>query len=169
MASKIDTEKTAQPSHLTVHTMELSSQDGAALSPSTTCNSTDKTLKDISVELTRPTDISTPSSLHRLNPFDTDIETGQSSESLNRKSTQFTGRTLNNPNCSVWPGQDHWKQKAKLAKRKNRSCQCMAKLSKRNRLIAKILIAFLVIGIAVGVGVGISKPLGAGIWKAHES
>jgi hypothetical protein len=167
MAPKMDAEKVTMPGHLTVNTAELPSHTGAALSPSTTCNSTEKTLNETSVELARDSTLSTPNSVHRLNPFDTDVEAGHSSENLHRKSTQFTGRTLHNPNCTVWPGQDHWKQKARAAKIKNRSCQCMARLSKRNRLIAKILIAFLVVGIAVGVGLGISKPLGAGIWKSQ--
>lgn len=168
MAAKMDAEKASQPAHLSVNTAELVSHNGAALSPSTTCTSTEKTLKESSVELARPSNASTPSSAHRLNPFDTDVEAARSSENLNRKSTQFTGRTLHNPNCTVWPGQDHWKQKARANKVKNRSCQPMARLSNRNRLIVKILIAFLVVGVAVGVGLGISKPLGAGIWKSHD-
>ncbi|KAK9414437.1 hypothetical protein SUNI508_11279 [Seiridium unicorne] len=168
MASRTGAEKATQPGRLTVNTTELSSHNGAALSPSTTNHSTEKTLKDTSVELARDSTVSTPNSVHGLNPFETDVEMGQSSENLNRKESQFTGKTLNNPKCTVWPGQDHWKQKARAAKINNRSCQCMARLSKRNRLLVKILIAFLVIGAAVGVGLGISKPLGAGIWKVPD-
>ncbi|KAJ3528680.1 hypothetical protein NM208_g10092 [Fusarium decemcellulare] len=55
--------------------------------------------------------------------------------------------------CQVWPGKDHWKQKAKANKAKNR-CTCMAHLSRRNRIIVKCLIVFLVVGVAVGVGFG---------------
>lgn len=167
MSSKTGGEKTGQAGPLVVNTIELTSSNGAALTPSTTLGSNEKTLKDTSLEIHR-NDLSTPSSIHRLNPFDTDIEAGHSSENLNRKSTQFTGRTLNDPNCTVWPGKDHWKQKAKAAKMKRGNCQCMARLSKRNKIIVKILLAFLIIGAAVGVGLGISKPLGAGIWKSHD-
>ncbi|KAF3001008.1 hypothetical protein G7054_g6686 [Neopestalotiopsis clavispora] len=170
MATKSD-DKATEPGHLTVNTTELpSSANGAALSPSTSVNSTEKTLHETSVELARNSGLSTPSSARHLNPFDTDVEAGRSRDDLNRKSTQFTGRTLHDPNCSVWPGQDHWKQKKKAAKVNNRSCQpqCMAKLSGRNRIIVKLLIAALVIGIAVGIGFGISKPLGAGIWKTNN-
>lgn len=167
MASNTDVEKASQPGQLTVNTTELASQHGALLTPSTTCGSTEKTLKETSVEIHRNSP-SSPNSVHHLNPFDTDVEAGQSSENLNRKSTQFTGRTLNNPNCTVWPGKEHWKQKAKAAKVKRGNCQIMARMSQRNRLVAKILIAILIIGIAVGVGLGISKPLGAGIWKSHD-
>ncbi|KAI1852403.1 hypothetical protein JX265_003829 [Neoarthrinium moseri] len=165
MASKQTEEKASQPGHLAVHTTELQTQNGAALSPVSTSNSLEKGPKETSIDMPRNSANSSPSSARRLSPFDTDVEAGQSSENLNRKSTQFTGRTLNNPNCSVWPGQDHWKQKARAAKLKNRSCKCMAHLSKRTRLVVKILMAALIIGIAVAVGLGVSKSLGAGIWK----
>ncbi|KAK3358925.1 hypothetical protein B0T25DRAFT_80113 [Lasiosphaeria hispida] len=114
--------------------------------------------------LPRASDVSTPTS-HRMNPFDTDIEAIiTQSESCNRKSTECTkGGT----ECQVWPGQDHWKRKAKAAKMNRHTCNCLAQLSKRNRIIVKMLIGILVIGIAVGVGFGVSKPLGAGIWRSE--
>ncbi|KAI0157846.1 hypothetical protein GGR57DRAFT_58255 [Xylariaceae sp. FL1272] len=101
-------------------------------------------------------DVSTPVSVN--NGFDTDIEAVmpvKSTELINRK---VTGEHWDNAGGDVWPGQAHWKEKARAARRKNRSCQCMAGLSKRTRVVAKIAIALLVIGIAIGVGVGISKP-----------
>jgi len=115
----------------------------------------------------RPSDVSTPCSNH-LNPFDTDIEAiitpaTTSGEACGRKSTCQKGGT----DCHVWPGQSHWRRKAKQAKKK-RSCGCLSHLSKRNRLIVKILIIFLIVGIAVGVGFGVSKPLGAGIWQPKD-
>ncbi|KKA30912.1 hypothetical protein TD95_002631 [Thielaviopsis punctulata] len=76
--------------------------------------------------------------------------------------------TLNHSDCQVWPGQDHWKRKAKAAK-KERSITCLARLSKRNRIIAKVVLGVLIIGIAVAVGFGVSKPLGAPIWGDHSS
>jgi len=115
----------------------------------------------------RASDVSSPSSNH-LNPFDTDIEAiitpaTTSGEACGLKQTCTKGGT----DCHVWPGQGHWRQKAKQAKKK-RSCGCLSHLSKRNRLIVKILIIFLIVGIAVGVGFGVSKPLGAGIWQPKE-
>lgn len=112
----------------------------------------------------RASDISTPASSH-TNPFDTDIEAMiTTTETCNRKSTECTkGGT----DCHVWPGQDHWRRKAKAAKMSRHSCNCLANLSKRNRIIVKILIGILVVGIAVGVGLGVSKPLGAGIWRSE--
>ncbi|KAK3945778.1 hypothetical protein QBC46DRAFT_402870 [Diplogelasinospora grovesii] len=113
----------------------------------------------------RSSDASTPSSAHHANPFDTDIEAIiTTSEQMNRKSTQGTrGGT----DCQVWPGQDHWRRKAKVAKMKRANCNCLAHMSKRNRLIVKILIGIFIIGAAVAVGFGVSKPLGAGIWHSQ--
>jgi len=137
-----------------------------AITPTSTTTSNEK--KEIlSTQHIRNSDVSAPNSIHHGSPFDTDVEAGasQSCDNLNQLRTTHTGRTLPNPNCTVWPGQEHWRQKAKANKRKNRACNCMAAYSRRTRIILKILIIFLIIGIAVGVGFGVSKPLGAGIWK----
>ncbi|KAK3402444.1 hypothetical protein B0T20DRAFT_449539 [Sordaria brevicollis] len=82
-----------------------------------------------------------------------------------KKTTTSKGVTTD---CQVWPGQDHWKQKAKDAKMNRHTCNCLAQMSKRNRIIVKVMIGLLVIGLAVGVGFGVSKPLGAGIWKSES-
>lgn len=42
-------------------------------------------------------------------------------------------------------------------------------LSKKQKLLVKILIAFIVIGAAVGLGIGIAKATGTGIWKNDNS
>lgn len=113
-----------------------------------------------------PSRVSDVSTTHHANPFDTDIEAIITSTTENRNlSAQCT---RGGPECQVWPGQDHWQRKAKLAKNKRRNCNVLAHLSKRNRIIVKILIGLLVIGIAVGVGVGISKRLGARIWHPNS-
>ncbi|KAK4193039.1 hypothetical protein QBC35DRAFT_162879 [Podospora australis] len=114
--------------------------------------------------LSRTSDISTPATAHKLNPFDTDIEAMITHENSHvKKSAECT---RGGSDCQVWPGQDHWKRKAKAAKKNRRACNCLAGLSKRNRIIAKILIILLIVGIAVAVGFGVSKPLGAGIWRS---
>ncbi|KAI8622984.1 hypothetical protein F5Y19DRAFT_29090 [Xylariaceae sp. FL1651] len=122
-----------------------------------------------SFENRRSSALSTPTSARTLNDFDTDIEAmmpTQSSEHLNQKTT-CSNRY--NSDSNVWPGQAHWKEKARAADRKNRSCQCMARLSKRTRIIVKIAIALFIVGVAVGVGFGISKPLGATIWQPKNN
>lgn len=98
------------------------------------------------------------------NPFETDLEMAPTTTTSD-KITWGQKDTMNRrSDCRVWPGKDHWKQKAKAAKRKRSWCTCMAGLSRRNRIIARVLIVFLIIGIAIGVGFGVSKPLGAPIW-----
>ncbi|KAK8135241.1 hypothetical protein PG984_003181 [Apiospora sp. TS-2023a] len=163
MASQTTTHETSEKAPVVVNHTDLQS---SSVSGTTTLGANEKDVVETNMELGRNSSVSTPSTAHHLNPFDTDIEALHSSDNLNRKSIS---QTPPNTNCSVWPGQDHWKQKAKAAKQKNRSCNFMAGLSKRNRIIAKILLAFLIIGLAVGVGVGISKPLGADIWKPKSS
>lgn len=121
-------------------------------------------------------EVSTPATAHNeLNPFDTDLEAMVSTRTLPGGDDSCGMKSASNSNLKgsadgqVWPGQAHWKKKAKAAKINNRSCQCLARLSKRNRIIAKVLIGALVIGIAVAVGLGISKSLGAGIWKPDSN
>ncbi|PHH62599.1 hypothetical protein CDD81_6833 [Ophiocordyceps australis] len=104
----------------------------------------------------------TPRSDRTANPFDTDVEamvTNSSTDKCPRASIVINRRD----DCQVWPGKDHWKQRAKAAKRQ-RSCTCMARLNRRTRVVVKILIVVLVVGLAVAIGFGVSKPLGAPIW-----
>ncbi|KAJ3946992.1 uncharacterized protein N0V96_003374 [Colletotrichum fioriniae] len=102
-----------------------------------------------------------------INPFDTDIEamitTTSSSDPYAMKSISTT------KDCpTIWPGKQDWKAKAKAAKRDRGSCACMARMSKKNRIIMKVAIGLLVIGVGVGVGFGVSKPLGAPIWGTPD-
>ncbi|KAB5516945.1 hypothetical protein GE09DRAFT_1066584 [Coniochaeta sp. 2T2.1] len=114
-----------------------------------------------------PARLSDVSTTHHANPFDTDIEAIMTTTNTeNRNLSAQT--TRGGPDCQVWPGQDHWRRKAKMAKKQRRNCNCLSHLSKRNRIIVKILIGLLVIGIAVGVGLGISKKLGAPIWHPNN-
>jgi len=114
----------------------------------------------------RPSDVSTT---HHANPFDTDIEAIMSTTNTeNRYLSAQNSHTRGGPECQVWPGQDHWRRKAKMAKKQRRNCNCLSHLSKRNRIMVKILIGLVVIGIAVGVGLGISKKLGAPIWHPNN-
>jgi hypothetical protein len=119
------------------------------------------TLEENDTRYSRRSDVSTPATT-RVNPFDTDIEAMPViTHDSSRRSAECTkGGT----DCHVWPGQDHWKRKAKAAKKSRHNCNCLAGLSKRNRITAKILIIVLIVGIAVAVGFGVSKPLGASIW-----
>lgn len=118
-------------------------------------------LEEKETRLSRRSDVSTPATT-RANPFDTDIEAMPViTHNSSRRSVECT---KGGSDCHVWPGQDHWKRKAKAAKKSRHSCTCLAGLSKRNRILVRIGIVILIVGIAVGVGFGVSKPLGAGIW-----
>lgn len=137
------------------------------ITPTTTASTTrDEKVRPINIELKRTSSVSPPATAHPgTTPYDTDIEamtTQQSADRLHRQSMANL-----DSNCSQWPGQDHWKRRAKAAKMSNRSCQCFARLSRRARIAAKIAIILLIVGIAVGVGFGVSKPLGAGIWQPN--
>jgi hypothetical protein len=122
-----------------------------------------------SEEIRRDSNLSTPRSYHGGNPFDTDIEAIIPTSSSQENCARNLSTTVTRSDCQVWPGKEHWKQKAKAAKMNNRQCTCMARLSKRTRIIVKVVIALLIVGIAVGVGFGVSKPLGAPIWgKASD-
>ena len=107
-------------------------------------------------------------SMAQSNPFETDME---ALEVMDPKTN--TSRNCNNntsrSDAHIWPGKEHWKQRAKSARVKKSSCTLLAKLSRRNRIIAKILIALLIVGIAVAVGFGVSKPLGAPIWGDNKN
>lgn len=120
----------------------------------------------------RSSDVSTPATTHNdLNPFDTDLEAMISSRTLTQPDDACGMKSASksnlkgSPEGQVWPGQDYWKNKAKAARINKRSCQCLAKMSKRNRIIVKVLIGAIIVAIAVGVGLGISRAVGAGVWK----
>ncbi|KAI0597991.1 hypothetical protein F4775DRAFT_203220 [Biscogniauxia sp. FL1348] len=162
MASITSNAKASKPSLLTVSTKQV------LPTPSTTTSPSREKSPDVSLEFRRPSSVSTPASAH-ANGFDTDIEAMmpvKSSDNLNKTSTCGN---RSKSDASVWPGQDHWKQKARNAKINNRSCQCMARLSKRTRVAVKIALALFIIGVAVSVGFGISKSLGAKVWQPDNN
>jgi hypothetical protein len=163
-ATNVDTAvKPAQP--LAVHNTELE-----AVSPSSTISTTvsDEKRAAASADVCRTTTLSAPPSVHTTDAYDTDIEAMMPQQSCDQLAYKPSAGGRANPDCTVWPGQKHWRNKARAAKINNRSCQCMARLSKRTRLLVKLGIIFLVVAIAIGVGFGISKPLGADIWRPRE-
>ena len=56
-----------------------------------------------------------------------------------------------------------------LTKPKQRGCDCMSNLPKRQRLLIKILIALVIVGAMVGIGVGISLKVGGTVYKDQNS
>ncbi|KAK4462140.1 hypothetical protein QBC42DRAFT_84326 [Cladorrhinum samala] len=155
----------ANKNGLTVET-EAANRLSAKASQDTLTPEPFPTLDEKDVAVSRISNLSTPATVHRTNPFDTDIE-AMITQDTNHKRSGSAECTRGGTDCQVWPGQDHWKRKAKAAKKSRHTCTCLAGMSKRNRIIIRILIIILVVGIAVAVGFGVSKPLGAGIWKSE--
>lgn len=144
------------------------------LTPASTITSPEKCALSSTTTACDPSDARTPrtskdsDSRNALNPFETDIEAMEVIDSQQKPCTSRQGLCTRKSDHQVWPGKDHWKQKAKNAKMK-RSCNTpLARLSKKNRIIAKVVIVVLIVGIAVGVGFGVSKPLGAPIWGDND-
>lgn len=123
-------------------------------------------------DVDRPSNVSTPATAAPdRNPFDHDLEAMISTRTLTGGDDSCGMKSVSKSNLKgceegqVWPGQAHWKKKTKARKVNKHSCQLLAKLSKRNRIIVKVLIGLLVIALGVGVGLGISRKLGVGVWK----
>ena len=70
--------------------------------------------------------------------------------------------------CTVWPGRHQLLEK-RMKMEKNRECNPMRNLSKKQKLWIKILIAMVIVGAAVGLGIGISKATGSGVFKTTNS
>jgi hypothetical protein len=68
--------------------------------------------------------------------------------------------------CTMWPSRVTLKAKAKEEKAK-RSWNPLIRLPKRQRLIAQIVIALVIVGAAVGIGVGVSRAVGGGVWSGN--
>jgi len=70
--------------------------------------------------------------------------------------------------CTVWPGKRQLIEK-RMKMERNRGCNPMRNLSKKQKLWIKILIAMVIVGAAVGLGIGISKATGSGVFKTTNS
>ncbi|KAI0525709.1 hypothetical protein F5B22DRAFT_356926 [Xylaria bambusicola] len=109
----------------------------------------------------------TPTSAHTVSSFDVDIEAMKSAQCQDNPRASMCANRLHS-DSRVWPGQAYWREKTRAAKRKNRSCQCLARLDKRIQIAVKITIVLVILGIAVAVGFGISKSLGARVWQPKD-
>ncbi|KAF1815862.1 hypothetical protein P152DRAFT_199891 [Eremomyces bilateralis CBS 781.70] len=105
----------------------------------------------------------------RLDFYDQDLESQPASIPAAASSTTHLPKPSMDArpkDCTVWPTQRTLKQKAKIAKRE-RACNPLLGLNKRQRWGVKVLIILLVLAAAVGVGVGISRAVGGGIWAGN--
>ncbi|KIW72028.1 hypothetical protein PV04_00252 [Phialophora macrospora] len=63
-----------------------------------------------------------------------------------------------------------WKtQKQCMTKPRQRGCAWLSRLSPRQRIVVKILIGLLVVGVAVAIAVGISIKVGGGVYKSNNT
>lgn len=124
-----------------------------------------------------------PTSTHPFSPFysypttRTSFEQRKSESKVNiaiyqhdLESGSRVAQSVDGPRCTpqntVWPANS---SKKSLCCQKQRSCRAFRDLSKKQKLLLKMLIAFFVIGAAVGLGIGIAKATGTGIWKNANS
>ncbi len=70
--------------------------------------------------------------------------------------------------CTVWPGKRQLLEK-RMKMERNKGCNPMRNLSKRQKLWIKVLIAMIIVGAAIGLGIGISKATGSGVFKTTNS
>jgi hypothetical protein len=88
--------------------------------------------------------------------------TAANSSSANVNRTGDDGRLKE---CTQWPTKQSLKQKARLAKNKRQCCPWWAGLTKKQKLIFKIVIALIFVGVVTAVAVGISRAVGGGVWS----
>lgn len=65
---------------------------------------------------------------------------------------------ITKPQCSKL-----WQQK-----QKRRHRDCFKALTKKQRMVVKIVIAILIVGTMVGIAVGITAAVGGGVWRANN-
>jgi hypothetical protein len=98
------------------------------------------------------------STSHR-NSFDPSLTTTRTSNSAYntpKKSAAYV---------SVWPACEEVRQRNKWARRQ-RDCRLFRKLTRKQKMIVKIFLAILVIGLAVAIGCAISYKTGGLVWKS---
>ena len=79
---------------------------------------------------------------------------------------QSTDIPRSKKDCTVWPGST---SKKSLCCQQRSRWNPLRNLSRRDKLLVKILIVLLVVGAAVGLGIGIAKATGTGIWQSNNS
>lgn len=57
-------------------------------------------------------------------------------------------------------------QSSRLWAQKKRKCDCLASLTKRQRLMVKVALALLIVGTMIGIAMGITVAVGGGVWKS---
>ena len=79
---------------------------------------------------------------------------------------QSTDLPRNRNDSTVWPCAN---QRAMLCRQNQSRWNPMRNLSKRQKIIVKILLALVIIGATVGLGIGIAMATGTGVWRNANS
>jgi hypothetical protein len=102
-------------------------------------------------------------STSQLKVYETDVESGSKRFSMEPVNSRGTPQK----DCKVWP-QKSTLMRQKLEWKKKRGCAPWNTLSKKQKLIAKIIIMLLVCGLVVGVAVGISRAVGGTVYHDED-
>lgn len=119
--------------------------------------------------------LQTPTKSHQV--YEKDIESGMHTPlSANNDTNPFASKynVEGNKECTMWPSRKQLEQDRLADKRRRltgRTCgelkhkwvQC----SKKEKLIAKLLLTLFLAGAAVGIAVGITKAVGGGVWSGN--
>lgn len=89
------------------------------------------------------------------------------SNSSGKPSTEISTKAITQADTSVWPSRKELEEKAMMVKKEEsrKNWNCLGGLSKKHRIMLRVLIGLLVAAVAVGLGVGISRAVGGGVWK----
>ncbi|WPH01149.1 Hypothetical protein R9X50_00398400 [Acrodontium crateriforme] len=123
---------------------------------------------------------SRPQSKQMLEPFEKDLEAGNITPlSSTSDENPFASKISleRNKECKMWPSRQtlmQAKQADKHKKRTNRGCTGCAPIrakweaySKCQRLMIKMCIALLVIGVVVAIAVGVTKAVNGSVYDEH--
>lgn len=106
-------------------------------------------------------------SKNNLAIYETDLEAGNTLSATNTNNNALI-QSKTNKDCTIWPGQKTLKANHKIHRRKG-AINPFRNLNKKNKIIAKTIVALVLVGLAVGIGVGVSKAVGGGVWKNNDS
>jgi hypothetical protein len=114
----------------------------------------------------RSMDDNTPTGKSHLDVYTHDLESGvpiSAATTVAHPKVSIDGRVKE---CTMWPSKQTMLEKAKARKRE-RGCNPMRSLDKKQKLWCKIFIALFIVAAAVGLGVGISRAVGGGVWTGN--
>ncbi|MCJ1467411.1 hypothetical protein MMC07_006035 [Pseudocyphellaria aurata] len=177
-------EKSVMGAHVAANVPSTSTNN--LLPPNFSQDNASSTFSFTPTEDQTPTDENPPSARHPFSPFylhpttRTSLEQHQSEskvhirvheQDLEAGSSIFPSSEVsrNHKEHAVWPCNNQKYKNSSMKDMRKGGCGPLRRLSRKQRLVAKLLIGLIVVGAAVGIGIGISKAVGAGVWKNANS